>query len=72
MYRAHRNLSALGVQYLQPPPVWRITKLDVYVHNLLSMKSFHGVLSENVHECSLKPSIGKVRILPFERLAQHL
>jgi hypothetical protein len=35
----------------------------VYVHNLLSVKSFHGVLSDNVHECSLKPSIGKVRVI---------
>jgi len=26
------------------------------------MKSFHGVWAGNVHECSLKSSIGKVRI----------
>jgi hypothetical protein len=30
------------------PPI-----LDMYVHNLLSMKRFHGVLAGNVHECSL-------------------
>ena len=36
--------------------------LDVYVHNLLSMKHFHGVSAGNPHECSLKLSIGKVRI----------
>jgi hypothetical protein len=36
------------------------TMLDVYVHNLLSMKIFHGVLAGNVHEYSLKSRIGKV------------
>lgn len=34
--------------------------LDVYVHNLLSMKSFHGVLAGNVYQCLLKTNIGKV------------
>src|SRR6266404_34527 len=33
------------------------------VFNPLSMKSFHGVSAGNVHECSLKPGIGKVRYL---------
>jgi hypothetical protein len=27
------------------------------------MKSFHGVLAGNVHECSLKLSIGKVSVV---------
>jgi hypothetical protein len=35
--------------------------LDVYAHNLLSMKRFHVVLAENVHECSLSSRIGKAR-----------
>jgi hypothetical protein len=37
-------------------------RLDVYVHNLLSMKRFHEALAGNVHECLLKLSIGKIRI----------
>jgi len=36
---------------------------DVYVSNLLRMKSFHGVLARNVHKYSLKLSSGKVRIV---------
>jgi hypothetical protein len=36
------------------------TLLDVYVHNPLSVKHFHGVLAGNVHEDSLKSHIGKV------------
>src|SRR6266508_3497559 len=36
------------------------TMLDVSVHNLLSIKIFHGVLAGNVHEYSLKSPIGKV------------
>src|SRR6266478_4397602 len=31
------------------------------------MKSFHGVWAGNVHECSLKSSIGKVRIYQVDR-----
>jgi hypothetical protein len=34
--------------------------LNMYVHNLLSMKHFHEALAGNIHECSLKLSIGKV------------
>jgi hypothetical protein len=34
------------------------------VSNSLSLKSFHGVLAGNVHECLLKSSIGKVSIIP--------
>jgi hypothetical protein len=37
--------------------------LEVYAHNLLSMKSFHGVLAGNVYQCLLKTNIGKVRLL---------
>ena len=37
--------------------------LDVYVHNPLSVKHFHGASAGNVHECSLKSSIGKASFL---------
>ena len=32
------------------------------IHNPLSVKHFHGVSAGNVHECSLKPRIGKASI----------
>jgi hypothetical protein len=35
--------------------------LDVYVPNLLSMKSFHRILAGNAHEYQLKSRIGKAR-----------
>ena len=41
--------------------------LDMYVHNLLSMKSFHGALAGKVHECSLTLSIGRVRSIHIHR-----
>jgi hypothetical protein len=34
---------------------------DVYVHNLGSMKSFHGVQAGNIYQYLLKTKIGKVR-----------
>jgi hypothetical protein len=34
---------------------------QMYVSNPLSLKSFHEALAGNVHECLLKPSIGKAR-----------
>jgi hypothetical protein len=37
--------------------------LDVYVPNLSSMESFHGVLAGNAHEYPLKSRIGKAREL---------
>src|SRR3989442_14222162 len=37
------------------------SNVDMYVHNLLSMKSFHGALAGKVHECLLTLSIGRVR-----------
>ena len=37
-------------------------RLDVYVPNVLSVKSFHGALAENTHGCSLRSRIGKARI----------
>src|SRR4030095_10941748 len=36
---------------------------DMYVPNLLSMKSYHVVLAGNTHEYSLTSHIGKVRII---------
>ena len=40
-------------------------RLQCRIHscNPLRRKSFHGVLAGNVQECSLKLSIGKVRVL---------
>ena len=38
------------------------TMLEVYVHNLWSMKSFHGVLAGNIYHCLLKTNIGKVSL----------
>jgi hypothetical protein len=35
--------------------------LDVYVHNHLSVKHFHGISSGNPHPYSLKSRYGKVR-----------
>jgi hypothetical protein len=35
---------------------------DVYVHNLGSMKSFHGVQAGNIYQYLLKTKIGKVRL----------
>jgi hypothetical protein len=40
--------------------------LEVCIYNPLSMKRFHGALAGNVHECSLKLSIGKARLLYTE------
>src|SRR5262245_43033307 len=37
--------------------------LDMYVHNLLCVKHFHGVLSGRPHAYLLKSRIGKVRNL---------
>jgi hypothetical protein len=34
--------------------------LDVYAHNLLCMKRFHGTHAGNAHNCLLQSSIGKV------------
>jgi two-component system, chemotaxis family, response regulator Rcp1 len=42
--------------------------LDACVHNRLSMKSFHGALTGNVHKYLLKTSIGKVSTEVLNRL----
>ena len=45
--------------------------LDVYIHNLLTLKSFHGVWARNARECLLKFSIGKARDL-FNNMFLHI
>jgi hypothetical protein len=39
------------------------TILDIHGYNSWSMKSFHAVSAGNMHECSLKSTIGRVRIV---------
>jgi hypothetical protein len=44
----------------------------MYVSNPLSMKSFHEALAGNVHECLLKPSIGKASLFRSALLKSKL
>jgi len=63
----HKTGEQCGGGIAEAPGAGTSRRVQLYnarcvCHNPLSMKSFHGEQAGNTHACSLKSSIGKVRL----------